>query len=78
MKFINNKGDSLHSYFERNITNRFSTQLKFEKTFANKGVLTFKNSIGYFDRSIEKSDYLFRGNQVSTFSELTYLFEKNK
>ncbi|MDZ4809304.1 MAG: TonB-dependent receptor plug domain-containing protein [Bacteroidota bacterium] len=78
MKLINDKFDSLHSYFERNISNRISTQLKFEKLFTNKSILTFKNSVGYFDRSINKSDYLFSGKQVSSFSEINYLIPKNK
>lgn len=78
MKLINDKADSIHSYFERNITNRVSTQLKFEKIFANNSVLTFKNSIGYFDRSIKKSDYSFSGRQISSFSELSYLLYENK
>lgn len=78
MKLINDNADSTHSYFERNITNRVSTQLKFEKTFTNKSVLTFKNSVGYFDRTIKKSDYVFSGKQISSFSELSYLLSKNK
>lgn len=78
MQLINDKTDSIHSYFEKNLTNRISTQLKFEKTFANKSVLTFKNSVGYFDRSITQSNYLFAGKQISSFSELTYLVSKNK
>lgn len=78
MKLINDKADSIHSYFEKNLSNRVSTQTKFEKTFSNKSILTFKNSIGYFDRSITKSDYFFAGKQVSSYSELSYLFSKNK
>lgn len=78
MKLINDKADSTHSYFERNISNRISTQLNFEKTFTNKSVLTFKNSVGYFDRSIKQSDYVFAGKQVSSFTELNYLLSKNK
>ena len=78
MQLINDKADSSHSYFERNITDRISTQLKFVKTFANKSVLTFKNSVGYFDRNIRQSDYLFAGKQVSGFTELAYLLSKNK
>lgn len=78
MQLINNKADSVHSYFEKNISNRASTQLKFEKTFANESVLTVKNSIGYFDRSIGKNDYDFLGKQVSSFSELSYLFGTKK
>lgn len=78
MKLINDNADTTHSYFERNTTNRISTQLKFEKIFANKSVLTFKNSVGYFDRTINKSDYVFAGKQISSFSELSYLLSKNK
>lgn len=78
MNLINDKADSTHSYFEKNISTRISTQLKFEKIFANKSVLTFKNSVVYFDRSIEQSNYMFAGKQVSSFSELTYLLSRNK
>ena len=78
VQLINDKADSTHSYFERNITNRVSTQLKFEKIFADKSVLTFKNSVGYFDRSIQQSNYLFSGKQISSFTELSYLLSKNK
>ena len=78
MKLINDQADTAHSYFEKNLTNRVSTQLKFEKIFVNKSILTFKNSVGYFNRSLQKSDYVFSGKQISSFSELTYLLEKNK
>lgn len=78
MLVINNGADSTHVYFEKNITNRISSQIKFEKTFANKSVLTIKNSVGYFDRSIQQSNYLFAGIQLSGFTEATYLLEKNK
>ena len=78
MKLINENADGTHSYFERNITNRVSTQLKFEKIFPDKRVLTFKNSVGYFDRSIQNSDDAFVGKQISSFSEWSYLLSKNK
>lgn len=78
MQLINDKANSTNSYFEKNLTNRISTQLKFEKTFDNKSVLAIKNSVGYFDRSITQSNYLFAGKQTSSFSELTYLISKNK
>lgn len=78
MKLINEEADNTHSYYEKNLTNRISTQLKFEKIFPDNSVLTFKNSVGYFDRSIKQSNYLFAGKQISSFSELTYLISKNK
>lgn len=78
MKLINDKPDNIHSYFEKNVSARTASQLKFEKTFSNKHILTFKNSVGYFDRRITKPDYFFEGKQVSSFSELSYLLAKKK
>ena len=78
MQVINSKADANHSYFERNKSNRISSQLKFEKQFDNNQILTFKNSIGVFDRKIEKQDYLFEGKQMSSFSELSYVIPLSK
>ncbi|HLF34246.1 MAG TPA: TonB-dependent receptor [Cyclobacteriaceae bacterium] len=78
MVLINDNSDSLHSYFERNLTNRISSQVKFEKVYADKSILTIKNSVGYFDRNIGKPEYIFHAVQVSRFTELSYLFEKNR
>lgn len=78
MTLIKDGADNEHSYFERNISSRISSQLKFEKHFANASVLQFKNSIGLFDRSIRKSDYYFSGKQLSSFSEVSFLANKGK
>ena len=78
LQVIDNKADAIHSFFETNNTKRYSTQAKFEKTFANKNLLTIKNSIGYFNRTIERPTYNFEGQQVATFSEANYLIAKEK
>jgi len=78
LQVIKNRQDSIHSYFERNISNRISSQLLYEKTFSDKSILTFKNSVGYFDRAIKRPQYNFSGNQVSSYSELSYLTTTNK
>lgn len=78
MQVINNKADATHSFFESNNSSRYSTQAKFEKTFDNKNILTIKNSIGYFNRKIERPTYNFEGEQVATFSEANYLIPKEK
>ena len=78
LQAIDNKADAIHSFFETNNTNRYSTQAKFEKTFANKNILTIKNSIGYFNRIIERPTYNFEGQQLATFSEANYLIPKEK
>ena len=78
MLVIDNKADATRSFFETNNSNRYSTQAKFEKTFLNKNVLTIKNSIGYFNRQILRPTYNFEGQQISTFSEATYLIPNEK
>ena len=78
MQVIDNNADAAHTFFERNSSNRYSTQAKFEKTFDNKNILTIKNSVGYFDRKIEKQTYNFEGQQIATFTEANYLIPNEK
>lgn len=67
MDFV--KGDSGTGYFERNKTNRLSTQLLGSHRLNEKTSLTIKNSIGFFEREIEIPNYIFAGKQTSSFSE---------
>ena len=78
MQVINNKADAIHSFFETNNSNRYSTQAKFEKTFTNKNIFTIKNSVGYFNRTILRPSYNFKGQQIAIFSEVNYLIPKEK
>ncbi len=78
IQVINGETDSVHTYFESNISNRYSTQLKFEKNFKNKSGLTVKNSVTSFSRSISMLNYNFGGQQTASYSELCYLLPKEK
>lgn len=78
VKFINQGADTAHTFFERNNSNRYSSQLKFEKIFSNKNILTVKNSVGYFNRTIQRPTFSFNGLQWSSYSELNYLIPKEK
>jgi outer membrane receptor for ferrienterochelin and colicins len=78
MKFIAGKGDSSHSYFERNKTQRLSTQFTFDHKINEQSSFKIKNSIGYFNRIINSKNYGFNGTQYSTFSEATYVNNKEK
>ncbi len=75
IKFIENKGDETHSYFEKNNTNRYSTQLGLDHTINDNSKLSFKNSLSYYDRSIEIPNFKFSGVQLSSFNEATYNYE---
>jgi len=78
MKFIEGKGDSTHSYFERNKTKRLSTQLAFDHQLNEKSSFKLKNGVSYFNRIIKSSGYTFNGTQYSTFTEATYLNKQEK
>lgn len=73
MQVIGGNGDAIHTYFEKNKSNRYATQFKIDKTFSNKSILTAKNSVGYFARDISLSDYTFSGKQISSYTEINYL-----
>lgn len=78
MQVIRGGADAAHNYFERNQSDRYATQFKVEKKFADNSVLTVKNSIGYFNRSVELPAFLFAGRQNASFSEVSYLLPKDK
>ncbi|MFO7445081.1 MAG: TonB-dependent receptor, partial [Ignavibacteriaceae bacterium] len=60
------------AYTEENKSGRYSTQLRFDLKMDEGTILSFKNSFGYFEREILLPSYSFEGNQLSSFSELTY------
>ena len=78
IKYIEGKADSIHSYFEKNKTNRYSTQLSFVHTINSKAQWSFKNSVSYYNRSIQIPDYTFSGVQLSTYTEFDYNYKKEK
>jgi len=78
IKYIEGKGDSIHSYFEKNITNRYSTQLSIEHKLNDRAKFSFKNSVNYYNRSIQIPDYLFSGVQLSSYSEINFNYKTAK
>ncbi|MBX2905721.1 MAG: TonB-dependent receptor plug domain-containing protein [Taibaiella sp.] len=72
MPYIKGNYDTSNSYYEQNVTKRFSTQLSLSHTVTEHSKLTLKNSYSYFDRGITIPGYKFDGIQHSTFTELNY------
>jgi iron complex outermembrane receptor protein len=70
--YIKGKGDNVHSYFEKNKSSRISTQFSFEHQFNDDNTLTVKNSVNNFNRTITIPDYVFDGEQWSTYSEAAF------
>ncbi|RNI27358.1 TonB-dependent receptor [Rufibacter immobilis] len=65
-------------YFERNDTRRYSTLFNAEHRLTDKGMLTVKNSVSLFDREITIPTFRFQGNQVSSFTEVSYSLRGEK
>jgi outer membrane receptor for ferrienterochelin and colicins len=75
MAFIKNEGSG---YFEKNNTDRFTTQLQVTHKLNEHAQLNFKNSYSRFKRLIEVPGYIFSGEQESSFSEATYNLQREK
>ena len=72
MGYVKNERNSANQFFEKNKTNRNSSQFGLDHQINEQSKLSFKNSISYYDRSIEIPSYRFAGVQVLSFSEATY------
>ena len=64
--------DGTAGFFEKNNTDRVTTQAQLTHRINDKSQLNFKNSYSRFDRFIQIPTYAFKGLQQSTFSEATY------
>ncbi|CAN5171145.1 hypothetical protein BH23BAC1_BH23BAC1_38710 [soil metagenome] len=69
---IEGNGDSFHSFMEKNVSDRISSQLAFERNFGNLKQFSLKNSLNYFNRQIILPDFKFEGSQLASFTEITY------
>ncbi len=71
---VKNGPTAAHPYTEKNKSNRDYYQLEYVQHLAGARTLTVRNSTSSFNRDIGIMDYTFSGKQVSTFSEVSYLF----
>lgn len=70
--YIKGRGDSIHSYYEKNKSNRFSTQFLFDHEISEGNSLVVKNSVNSFKRKLSIPGYVFDGQQWSSYTEATY------
>jgi outer membrane receptor for ferrienterochelin and colicins len=59
-------------YFEKNKTNRFTSQVDIHYKPGNNSTLQFKSSYTHFNRRITIPAFLFEGTQESSYSELNF------
>jgi outer membrane receptor for ferrienterochelin and colicins len=71
-------------YKEKNEVSRITTQTKLEHKLYENKTISFRNSFNVFDRSLFitpnfiDGEYKFAGIQISSFSEMSYLYKKDK
>ena len=64
--------NGIHQYTEENLSKRVSTQAVFESQLDSVQSISVKNSIAFFDRSLDIPDLSFKGSQWNTFTEVAY------
>ena len=77
MNVIEKGSDAAHTYFEKNQSQRFSSQFQFNMKLDRTDIITLKQSVHYFGRQIELQDYQLKGYQTGSYSELAYLRSMN-
>ena len=77
MKALKYESDTLHSFYEENKTNYLSGKINYTHNFTENKQFTFRSNIANYSRSIKTNTSLFSGEQLSIFSEASYL-RKNK
>lgn len=71
-------------YKEVNDISRTTTQAKFEQKIDDRQTIILRNSFNFFNRSLlivpsySSGEYRFAGKQVSSFSEASYSYRRNK
>ena len=69
---ISNNASTNHSFFEENNSERYATQLTYNKEISENRNFNFKNSISFFKRDLMLPNYQFLGKQFATFTEATF------
>ncbi len=64
--------DGIHQYTEENNSKRLSSQAVYRTQIDSTSSLNIKNSVSFFDRNLTVPDFNFDGQQINTFTEVSY------
>lgn len=76
MQVIAGNANAYHVYFEKNKTIRNTTTFELDKKFENQNSFKLKQSLSFFDRTINIPDYEFSGVNVNAFTDASYVVSK--
>ncbi|HQU86316.1 MAG TPA: TonB-dependent receptor, partial [Pyrinomonadaceae bacterium] len=68
---IRGQTDDFHRYFENNDSFRNITTFNFERDFSGGSKLIAKQSLAFYDRRIETPNFLFKGNQFNSYTDVS-------
>jgi outer membrane receptor for ferrienterochelin and colicins len=69
---IRGEGSDFHRYFEKNNSFRNITTAEFDRDFSGGRKVIAKQSIAFFNRQIEIPDYVFKGQQFNSYTDISY------
>lgn len=75
---IRDRADGFHQYFESNDSFRNVTTLQFERGLSGGRSLVARQSLAFFNREIEIPDYLFEGEQLNSYTDVSYFHPAGK
>jgi outer membrane receptor for ferrienterochelin and colicins len=78
MKVLDKKTDNLHQFFIGNTSVRNTADVSWENKLNNTDRLTFKGTTSFFNRKIATNVFGMQANQLSYYTELSYLKKLNK
>jgi iron complex outermembrane receptor protein/outer membrane receptor for ferrienterochelin and colicins len=78
MQVIEHLPDSLHQYFEKNITDRHTGELLIDRSLPGLVKLTVKGSVSSFNREIVSNIDDIKANQLSYYSEASVFIPQGK
>jgi outer membrane receptor for ferrienterochelin and colicins len=72
LQYIKGNGDATHRFFEKNNSDRLSSQFALNHKIGEHSEINLRNSLSYFNRKLTIPDYRFDGSQYGTFSEANF------
>ena len=69
---IRGQADEVHQYYEENISLRNITTLRFDRELTGGRKIVANQSLAYFGRETEIPNYLFKGRQFNSYTDLSY------
>ena len=69
---LRGNADAFHQYFERNTSFRNISTLNLNREFGDGSRLFAKQSFAFFGRELNTPNYVFKGRQFNSFSDVSY------